>query len=359
MGNSKRKLTRLTSLIIILLLVISVTACSNKGGKDSAKGNVESEEKKNDNSETSKNNASNEKEGSPFLDEIVLTIDKEEVSFGEAILYLKYIQTHYEDIFGSGVWDYNLGTTTIGELAKQDIINTIVERKITKKYWDKAEVVITEEDEANIKEYTDEYLKGLTDEDINYYGITKEIVYLFFFDNLMVERVYDATTMSVDTNVSDEEAKQITIQYLLVSTKKTDNKGEIVPISEGDKQAAYVQAQELLIEAATVEDFESFAKSNTDDPQIEKTFGKNEVEQVVEDAAFALKTGEISSIIESQDGYLILYSVDDYNEDATLDKKEEIIDKRQSEEFQRLFEQWQEDVDIELNDKVWDEVGFD
>ena len=175
----------------------------------------------------------------------------------------------------------------------------------------------------------------------------------------MVERVYDATTMIVDTNVSDEEAKQITIQYLLVSTKKTDNKGEIVPISEEDKQAAYVQAQELLIEAANVEDFESFAKSNTDDPQIEKTFGKNEVEQVVEDAAFALKTGEISSIIESQDGYLILYSVDDYNEDATLDKKEEIIDKRQSEEFQRLFEQWQEGVDIELNDKVWDEVEFD
>ena len=36
----------------------------------------------------------------------------------------------------------------------------------------------------------------------------------------MAERVYDAATMDVDTDVPDEVAKQITIQYLLVSTRK-------------------------------------------------------------------------------------------------------------------------------------------
>ncbi|NMB42769.1 MAG: peptidyl-prolyl cis-trans isomerase, partial [Clostridiales bacterium] len=66
-----------------------------------------------------------------------------------------------------------------------------------------------------------------------------------------------------------------------------------------------------------------------------------------------------SNIIESEDGYLILYCVDDYNEDATLAKKEEIIDDRQMNLFEELFETWQKDVKIELNKDVWDEITFD
>ena len=61
------------------------------------------------------------------------------------------------------------------------------------------------------------------------------------------------------------------------------------------------------------------------------------MEKVVEEAAFALKTGEISNIIEASDGYYIIYCVDDYNEDATLEKKEEVIDERQSEKFIELL----------------------
>ena len=204
-----------------------------------------------------------------------------------------------------------------------------------------------------------DYLKNITQDDIKYYAITEEVVYQFFFDNLMAERVYDATTMEVDTNVSDEEAKQITIQYVFINTNKTDNSGNKVPFSEEEKQKAYTDAQELLIEASSAEDFESFANSNSDRSQIEITFGKGEIEQVIEDAAFALNTGEISSIIEGEDGYYILYCVTDYNEDATLQKKEEIIDSNQMEEFQTLFKEWQQDVKIELNEEVWDQLKFD
>ena len=357
MGNSKIKSNYLGILIVIAMILILVTGCSSSD-KNNKKTDVQDEEV-NVSKESQETEAEDIVSDNPLVGETVLTVGDEKVSYSEFILYLKYIKVYYENIFGETIWDYDLGDTTIGELAKQDIVDTIAERKIAKKQWREYDVVITEEDEMNIKKDSSDYLKNLTKEDISYYGITEEVVYQFFFDNLMAERVYDATTMNIDTNIPDEEAKQITICYLLVSTKKLNSQGELVDVNGEEKKAAYAKAQELLNQAATVEDFATFAKANTDGAKIEMTFGKNDIEEAVANAAFALKTGEMSNIIESEDGYLILYCIDDYNEDATLAKKEEIIDDRQMSLFQDLFQDWQKEVKIELNTDIWDKINFD
>lgn len=367
MRNQKKRKKYLSILIIGLILIFILTACSDNSDIDDESLAIENEQADAKSAGNDSDLSDDEKvleteevvSSNPFLGETILQVDDEKVSYSETILYVKYIQAYYESIFGETIWDYNLGNKTIGDLAKQDVIDTIVERKIAKKQWNEYEVVITEEDEHNISEDSKDYLNNVTNEDLVFYGINEEVVYQFFFDNLMAERVYDATTMNVDTNISDDEAKQITIQYILISTKKTDSKGNSVSISEEDKHDAYVEAQELLIEASSVEDFQVFAKSNSDNAQVEMTFGKGEVEKIVEEAAFALKTGEISNIIDSKDGYLILYCVDDYNEDATLEKKEEIIDERQANEFKSLFQGWEKGVNVKVNDKIWDRVVFD
>lgn len=367
MKFSKKKSTNLYILTILIVSIITITACGKKDeeNKNLKTSEVEDiDEKDTETINDSQVTANDDKiikadNGNPFLNEIIIKIDNEKVSYSEVILYQKYIQLYYENIFGEDIWDYNLGETTIGELAKEDVIDTIIERKIIKKQWENYGIVITEEDEIKIKDDSADYLKNITQEDTEYYGFTFEEVYQFFFDNLMAERVYDAATMDVDTDVPDEVAKQITIQYLLVSTRKTDENGNMIELAEEKKNLAYIKAQELLTEAATVEDFASFSKSNTDSVEVEVTIGKNDLEKVVEEAAFALKTGEISNIIEASDGYYIIYCVDDYNEDATLEKKEEVIDERQSEKFIELFEQWQKDIEIEVNEETWDQIKFD
>ncbi len=367
MKFSKKKRTNLYILTILIVSIITITACGKKDEENKNLKTSEVEDIDEKDTETIKDSqvtANDDKiikadNGNPFLNEIIIKIDNEKVSYSEVILYQKYIQSYYENIFGEDIWDYNLGETTIGELAKEDVIDTIIERKIIKKQWENYGIVITEEDEIKIKDDSADYLKNITQEDTEYYGFTFEEVYQFFFDNLMAERVYDAATMDVDTDVPDEVAKQITIQYLLVSTRKTDENGNMIELAEEKKNLAYIKAQELLTEAATVEDFASFSKSNTDSVEVEVTIGKNDLEKVVEEAAFALKTGEISNIIEASDGYYIIYCVDDYNEDATLEKKEEVIDERQSEKFIELFEQWQKDIEIEVNEETWDQIKFD
>lgn len=331
-----KKLLYVSILTILMMIIIGCTNEKNKE-KDSNNNNGEQVEGK-DTEDVDENT-------NPLLHEVVLTVDNEDVSYSEVILYFKYIESYYESIFGEHIWSYDLGGMSIGDLAKQDIIDTIVERKITKKQWTNYEILITEDDESRIKSDVENYLRQLTQEDIDYYGITEEVAYQFFFDNMIAERVYDAATMSVDTDVSDEEAKQITIQYLLIRTNEEDG-------------IAYAKAQDLLNQAVSAEDFYSFAKSNTDAPQVEVTIGKGDMNDEFESAAFELKTGEFSNIIESDDGYLILYCVDDFNEDGTLEKKEEIIDERQSEVFQNLYNEWQADVKVKLDEDIWEQMEF-
>lgn len=338
-------------LIILIILIISLTACGKKVKEEPISENKETKESENESENTTKQ--------SPFIGETILTVGDEEVLYSEAILYLKYIQTYYENIYGNAIWDYDLGDYTIGELAKKDVINIIIQRKIAKKQWEEYKIEITEEDEVKLKNDSKDYLKNIKKDDTDLYGINIEHIYQFFFDNLMAERVFDAATMDVDTNVSDEIAKQITIQYLLISTNKSDTKPRDTTEIEKEKNAAYTKAQELLSTAVAVEDFSSFAKSNTDSVEVEVTIGKNDLEKSLEDAAFALKAGEMSNIVEASDGYYIIYCVDDYNEDATLEKKEEIIDQRQNEKFVELFEKWQKETKFDLNEKVWNQIKFD
>ena len=229
MKISKKKRTNYYILIIIIVSIITITACGKKDEEDkkSETNEIEHTDEKDMEATDDLQMIANEDKpkkvdnGNPFLNETIIKIDNEEISYSEVILYLKYIQSYYENIFGEDIWDYSLGETTIGKLAKEDVIDTIIERKIIKKQWENYEIVITEEDEIKINDDSTDYLKNITQEDTKHYGLTSEEVYQFLFDNLMAERVYDAATMDVDTNVPDEVAKQITIQCLLVSTRRT------------------------------------------------------------------------------------------------------------------------------------------
>ena len=77
-----------------------------------------------------------------------------------------------------------------------------------------------------------------------------------------------------------------------------------------------------------------------------------------EDKVLGLKAGQLSEVIETEDYFYIFYCVTEFDEDATQAKKEEIILLRQEEEFERCYKEWKEQIDIEVNEEVWNAIGF-
>lgn len=357
----KRIAKKLMYLGLLTSITVFAVACSKPGKKDNNgtstnQGAEETDNKGTDNKGT--DDKGTEIDNKLFGKEVV-SVGNKKVLYSEAMAYFKSFQAQMEAQYGSEIWGYDFGGgQTFEELAKQDIMNMIVQNKIISDKAGSFNVSISEDEEADIKDYTTKFLAGITDEDKAAYGITEEIVTNILKDDLLKQKVYEAATLDVDTEVSNEEAKQITIQHLLVKTQKTDESGKTVDFTKEEKAEARKKAEKLLKEAKETDDFNKLAEANTDDSSVEYTFGKGEMVKPFEEAAFAMKPGEVSDIVETDYGFHILYCVSDFNEDGTQEQKEEIISKRQSDAFQKLYEGWNKETDVKVNNEIWDSLTF-
>lgn len=296
--------------------------------------------------------------------ELVMIVGNKRVFYNEAMVYLKSVQEMYETDYGKDIWDIDiLGKgISFGEQIKEEVLKQITELKIINEEAKKLGITLNEDEEAEALSYAEEHYKGLKNEDIDRYLITPELLKMVYEDNMLAEKAFETLTINVDTEVSDIEAKQITVQHILIYSVGFDEEGNKVPLSAEEREEAYDKALNLLVEARKTDDFYSLAQGNTEADTIENTFGRgqgpSEYSKAFEQAAFTLRTGEVSDIITTDYGWHIIYCVTDYNEDATIQAKEKIIEGRRTEMFSELYADWSKEYDVIINSELWDAVTF-
>ena len=69
-----------------------------------------------------------------------------------------------------------------------------------------------------------------------------------------------------------------------------------------------------------------------------------------------MSTGEISNIIEDEDGYHILKCVSTYNREETDRNKQTIMEERKREVFGEEYDNYVETLTRTLNEKLWKEI---
>lgn len=346
MGNKRRKCLWIISVILILAL----SGCSSK---KEPKEDATKVEEGNGTGDTIKD------KGALQPDLTILTVGNQKVPYNEVMVYVLMLKELYEPSFTNVIWNYKLDSgITFGEMAREEVINQIIQLKIMTQQAEQLNTALTDDELIEIENYANEYLAGITKEDQETYGINYDTVFEVCKDNYLAEKVFDVATMDVDTTISDEEAKQVKVWQIEVSTQSTNKEGEIITLSDEEKAAALAKAKKLLKKVKKEEDFYTFALSNSDDSQVEYTLGKGDQSDTYIDAAFALEEGKISKVIETDTGYYILYCVDSFDEDATAQKKEEIISQRQDEAFQKLYKEWLGEYKVKVAQKNWAKITF-
>jgi len=307
-----------------------------------------------------------DKEGTEDVNsgELIALIGDIRVYYNEAMVYLKSAQEIYETDYGKDIWNVDIfgDGKTFGEHIKDEVIKQIVQIKVIRDKAEQMEIYLTEEEKADAAAYAAEHFAGLSDADIDRYLVTRELLEQVYEENILADKVFETLTIDVDTNVSDLEARQITVQHILIYGTEPDEEGNRKPLSFEQREKAYDKIRSLLERARSGENFYSLAEANSEDDMIEYTFGRGggpeEFSDAFEQAAFNLKTGEISDIITTEYGWHIIYCVTDFNEDATTQVKEKIIEDRRTKLFAELYEQWSADYDVVINSEVWDAISL-
>lgn len=201
------------------------------------------------------------------------------------------------------------------------------------------DITLTSAEKDQIRRLADAYYEGLTEADIAYMGITPEDVLNMYQEYHLANKVVNELTRELDLEVSDSDAKVITIQQIQLADADT---------------AAEVYTQVTAEDS----DFAAIAKANSTDSQIERQLGRGEASASLEQAAFALETGQISPVVSSDGSYYIIKCVNDYDEAATSERKTWIYNERKNQVFQQIYNQFQVDHDLAFSDEIWQNITF-
>jgi len=295
-----------------------------------------------------------------YMDDAVVTIDGAEVSYREAMLYLQAAKQEYESAYGGEIWQYMLNEdgTTLGEWVKNQTLEQVIYVKIVCAQAKRLGVELDSEEKNRVAERTEEYMGKAEYSTLALYGIARKDVERVYTDTALAQKIYDSVTLNVDTDISDTESAQKHIQSLMLKNYHEDELGNRVSLTVQELIATLDRFDALYAEAQTTTDFYSLAFANTDDKQyLDMMVGEGDLPEEFAEA-YKLTAGEAMQL-RTDNGYYIFYCVSEYDEDATIAKKEELIALRQEEEFKKLYADWRGEAKVEMNEAVWEAIGLD
>jgi len=186
---------------------------------------------------------------------------------------------------------------------------------------------------------------------------------------LMVQKLLDQQVTSQVKDVSDEEAlqyynehgeqflqdEQIRVHHILIKVSETADPGKVADMEN--------KARSILQRIKAGEDFEKLARQYSEDPSALKDgdigfFSRGDMIKNFEDAAFALKVGEVSDLVRTPLGFHII-RMDESKKSQKIPFEEVKVPvklKLKQQNSNKLFEQYVEKLKSKADIKIRDEA---
>ncbi len=200
-------------------------------------------------------------------------------------------------------------------------------------------VRLTSQEKEQLKALSQSFYDSLTKEDKAYIQAGEDDVYQMYEEYHVANRLVDELTKDVNLEISDSEAKVITVQEIQVS-------------DEAQAEAAYAQA---TAEGAS---FSSVARSVSENPEIQVSVGRSERGAAYEEPVFALTEGSISQPFSYEGKWYVVKCVDEYDEEATLERKERLAVQRKDQAFRQIYDTFAAEHPVEVGGELWETVSL-
>lgn len=272
-----------------------------------------------------------------FDKDVMIKVDNTTTLKSEVVVYLTDMVGEYEDLFGETIWNESIEGIPFEDYIISQIKNNLTRLKCMNEMAISRGIVLSNQEGQNIQKAADEYVSGLDKSEASKKGINAESVALMYRTKVLADKLFDDLTYEVDTEISEDEARVITIQYI-----------------KCDTEAEAVSLKTRLDEGTS---FSSILKEkNTYEYQYELRRG--EMEAGFEEAAFNLVTGEISQVVSTESGFYIIMCINDYDKNKTATNRETIITQLKLEKFNEFFEKYESSLYAEYNEELWENISI-
>lgn len=292
-----------------------------------------------------------------FGEDEVFRIGKTSCTLPEFMVYLTNTQNQYENVYGEQIWNVEFEGVTLEDNVKDIVLAKIAQIKTMYLMARERDVKLDEADMQRVEKATETYYQSLTDQERQTMGVDQEIIRQLYTEYAMAEKVYNQIIEGINPEISDDEARTITIEHILIRTYTTDGTGKRIEYSDSMKRDCYEQIAALRQQAIDGEaDFAELAAKYSDDETLSYSFRKGEIDATLEEAAFRLGNGEISDVIELDGGYHLIRCISTFNREETDTNKLKIVEERRNEVFGREYDAFVDTLVRSLNEQLWQEI---
>ena len=292
-----------------------------------------------------------------FSDDEVFRIEDSVCSLQEMMVYLINTKNGYSNSFGSEIWSLETSDGTVEDKLKESVLAKLAQIKVMNLLAEDMGMELDEKEKEKVEEAAVKYYAGLSPEEVAAMdGATLDTVSLIYSEYALADKLYDYIIRDINPEISDDEARTITVEQILIKTYSLSADGEKVPVSDSEKEIAYFKAKSVKNQLIDGASFEELISKYNEAEESTLSFSKGEMEKVYEDAAFNLGTDEISSVIEVSDGYVIIKCISTFNREETESNKARIVEQRKREVFGQQYDSFVATLTKELNDKLWEKI---
>lgn len=304
---------------------------------------------------------------------VIGTVNGEEVTSDYFAFFMPNVQD--EMIQEAGIttpeeadayWDTEIDGKKAIDVLKERTFNEIAKLYVQVQKAKELGIELSDSDKAQIDSSISSYItqaggKSAYESALKEMGLTdasyRKLFELDYYSYLLQQKIQadeaeKYTVSDEDAQKHIDEQNKITAKHILFATTNSET-GE--PLADEEKSEIKKIAEEALAKIKSGEEkFDDVMNDLSQDPGLESnpdgyTFGKGEMVKEFEDAAYALKVGEMSDLVETDYGYHIIKRENTVISDADIETaKEEVI----AELYDAQVEKWLEEATVEFNAKA-------
>lgn len=286
----------------------------------------------------------------------VFYIEHTPCTLEEFDIYLLNMKNQFASSFGEEIFSVTYNDVQLEDTLKEQVLEKIASVKIMNLLAVELGIELDDEDSARAQAATDAYFQTLSEREKEILNVDYEDILKMYQELALAKKVYNYLIADINPEISDDEARIITVQQILIKTYFTNENGERESISNialDDAKQRIEEAYAFILEG---QDFGKVAADYSEDEALSVSFGKGEMDQKFEEVADSLSKGEVSKVFRTDDGFYILKCITTFNKEETDRNKVKIVEERRKIVFEEEYNSFTKTLFRELNQELYDTI---